>query len=281
MSKLKELLKKLGLNDEAINTVTAENADFDTAEIAAAAMSNLQQALRNDDGFIGPLRQEFAGQLLGGRERELLRLAQGVVSNEDMEKLPKKDRFDALMKLTIERLKASKNGGEGDADKDKEIQRLNQLIAERDAEVKRLREEEVPAALRKAEEVEDNFYIQHHIAQAATKGGRKTVLDADIVTKLLVGDIASEYDLKRDRSTGKILLRQKGKDLDVYDENDRTKPLSVEDVVTRIGERKGYFVLNNGKGDDVRKDIRTNDTGSSVKYQLPGLKKAQAAVQQA
>ena len=104
--------------------------------------------------------------------------------------------------------------------------------------------------------------------------------DSEKTVELLYADLAAEHDLAYD--DGKVVLRQKGKDLLAYDVKDKSKPLGLSDVVPTVGEKYGYFVKNAGSGDGNRGEHDTVKGGErdtkEMKYKLPGLKKAMAAV---
>lgn len=274
--KLKELLKKLGLSAKHIETVTTPDADFDVDEVAGEATSNIQQALENDEAFIGKLKGNWQGEVLSSKERYLMKASNGMLTQAEIDALPKQDRFNKVVDLLVTKLSSSKPVSD---DKDKEIERLNKLVQERENELRTVREEELPKAQRQAQEVAANFHLRESILKAVQATGKKTVLPVDKTVDLLYADALSAYDLKWDETSKAPKVLQKGKDLLAYSEKDRSKPLSVSDIVPSIGEAQGYFVRNNApdEGDKTgdRKTTATKKSDGAPRFNLPGLKKAE------
>ncbi len=275
MKKLKDLLKKLGLSAAHIETVTAPDAEFDVDEVAGEATTNIQQALENDEAFIGKLKGNWQGEVLSSKERYLMKASNGLLTQAEIDALPKQDRFNKVVDLLVTKLNSSKPAND---DKDKEIDRLNKLVQERENELRTVREEELPKAQREAQKVAENFHLRESILKAVQASGKKTVLPVDKTVDLLYADALSAYDLKWDETTKAPKVLQKGKDLLAYSDKDRSKPLSVNDIVPSIAEAQGYFVRNNAAEDEnaggERKTIAKKKDGAP-RFNLPGLKKAE------
>lgn len=273
MKKLQELLKKIGLNDQHINTVLKEDADFDVAAVAEEVTQNIQQALENDEAFIGKLKGNWQGEVLSSKERYLVKASKGLLTQQELDSLPKQDRFNKVVDLLVEKMGATPSNN----DADKEIQRLRGELQQRDEAIRTLKEVELPSALNKATEVEAGFQIRNYIAKAATANNRKTVLPIEKTIELLYGDAKEQYDLKWNAQKKQVVVYQKGKDLLAYGDKDKSKPLGIDDIIPSIGESAGYFVKNNtGEGDGNgtgTKVVKTTDV-KKAKYALPGLDKA-------
>lgn len=242
---LKALLKRIGFSDAHIEAMDKDPEKFDADGIFAEVDTNIRTALSADKEFTKTIHSQATAEVLSSKEGYITRLLEGKVTPEELEALPKRDRFNKLIDLTFNKLSAKDKTPD---EKDKEIARLN---AEAQTFTTKLSEKdkEIEKAGQKATEVEHRFYRRNALESAMLTGDRKTVLDAKKTAGLLEQDILSEYDLKWDPASNKAILRQKGTDNPVFDPADRSKPLELDAVVTRIGEANGYFVKSNaGQG---------------------------------
>jgi hypothetical protein len=275
MKKLQELLKKIGLSDQHISTILKEDADFDVQEVAEEVTQNIQQALENDDAFISKLKGNWSGEVLSSKERYLVKASKGLLTQQELDGLPKQDRFNKVIDLLMEKMSASAPN----TDADKEIQRLRQELQTRDEAIRNYKDVELPAALNKAAEVEANFQIRNFIAKAT--GAKKTVLPLEKTIDLLYGDAKEQYDLKWNAKQKQVTVYQKGKDLLAYGDKDKSKPLGIDDIIPSIGEAQGYFVKNNANEGEATQTVVARSTDvKKAKYALPGLDKARKHVEQ-
>lgn len=269
MKKLQELLKKIGLSDQHVSTILKEDAEFDVAAVAEEVTQNIQQALENDDAFISKLKGNWSGEILSSKERYLVKASKGLLTQQELDGLPKQDRFNNMIDLLVEKMGASASN----TDADKEIQRLRGDLQSRDEAIRNYKEVELPAALNKASEIEAEFQIRNFIAKAT--GAKKTVLPLEKTVDLLYGDTKEQYDLKWNANKKQVAVYQKGKDLLAYGDKDKSKPLGIEDIIPSIGEAQGYFVKNNAAEGESTPTVMARSTDvKKAKYSLPGLDKA-------
>lgn len=278
MKKKLAFLLAVGFPKEiATQMVTTEDLgdDFDADANTATVRASLGESFKQDDDFIKPIKAGWLGAALRVKEKELVKLSDGKITEEEVQAMPEANRFNALMKLFKDRVGVvPKKDGEVD-DKDKEIEKLNKEIELRDRTIGDYKDNLLPAAEKKAVEVEKGFHIRGALQKAATAGDRKLLLAPEKTTSLLLDDVTQDYDLDWDGK--RVVLKEKGKDVIAHNPKERSKQLTLEDVVPGIGEKNGYFVLNNGN--DQKKEGTGNDTSKGAdkpKYELPGLAKAQA-----
>lgn len=254
----KELLKRIGFTDAQIATIEKDEDTFDGDGMFSEVDTAIRAALNNDATFTDPIRVAAQGEVLGSKERHLLKLAGGKVTQEQIDALPKKDRYNKLVELVVKAMTPEGGGDDkSDDDKTKEIARLNGEIQTLNVTLGK-KDEEITKQKGLVVQVEDGFHLRGALTASMAAKGRKTVLASEKTAGLLLADITAEHDLKWDRKTGKPVLKQKGTDLDVFDPKDRSKALGLDDLVTRIGEANGYFAKNNGGergGGDRQKDI--------------------------
>lgn len=274
----KELLKRIGFTDAHIALIEKDEDTFDGDAVFNEVNTAIKTALQADSEFIDPLRQSWQGEVLGSKEKQLLKLAEGKVKQEDIDALPKKDRFMKVVDLVMKAVTPAGDDKRTPDDKDKEIQRLNLEIAgfntrltEKDGEINKHKEA--------VQRVHDDYTIRDYVGKAALAGGRKTVLASDKTTNLLLADLLAAHDIRV--KDGKPVLRKKGEDVDVFDPKDRSKPLSIDDEVARIGEANGYFVKNNGGngggGDRRSVELPPAQPGKVEPRGMAGARQRQAA----
>jgi hypothetical protein len=286
MSKLTDLLKKIGFTAEEITNVTKADADFDVEEVYGDLLPRIDQARLNDASFveanITPVRSAAIGEVLGAKEREVLRLLGGKMTSADIDAIPKDNkRFNKVLEMAVSKLSAGSPGSDQALkDKDAEITRIREELQAHATEVQKYKTEVVPGLEKKATEAGHHFHILRSIEEAAKSGDRKTVLAADKTTGLLYDDIAKQYDLAWDPAAGVPVIKQKGKDLLAYSPTDASKPMGIADLVGTIGEASGYFVKNNGKpeggGGTTRDDGNKGGgaAGPTNTTEPPGLRAA-------
>ena len=126
---LKKLLKKLGANDSTIEKLSQEEID---QEIINESFDQIHQTNRNiienDADFISSIKSKVRGEVLSSKERKFSKLF--GISQEEIDQLPEKTKFDSLMSLGFDKLKSNSNSTDEELkkklnDKDAEILRLN------------------------------------------------------------------------------------------------------------------------------------------------------------
>lgn len=283
MKKLQSLLKKLGATPETIKLFADVEVDFDVAAVLSEIDASMRTALENDDTFVDPIAERVRGEFLASKERKLVKVSNGLITKEEVEAMPKKERYDKLVELLAERLgKASGEGKTGD-DKDKEIQRLNDELAAKQAELKKVREEELPQAQAQVEAARSEMMLERHLEELLIGDQKRTlVLDPARTLRLLRDDLSREYDLGWDRAASAPVIKQKGKDLQAINPDTR-KPWTTAELVAHYGDKAKLFAVNNGGGEKDQGRGKGGEAGGGTKerkYQLPGMKAAEAAIKE-
>lgn len=277
MDFLKALLKALGADDEHIKAATADKPTLKPEELAEEILANTKDALTNDEEFIKPLRAAWQGEVLSSKERELVKLSGGKLTSADIAAIPKENRFNKVLALFAERIgakeddEASKKTAD---DKDKEIASLRHDLQTKEERIKKLEEEELPAAKAEATAVSNRHRIEREVEKLLTgTKDRKLVLDVDRTRRLILDEVGDNYDLVLDK--GAVVVKQKGKDLLAYAEGKKDKALTLADIVTKAGEEAKLFAQNNGTPpkQGERKPAKDENKPS---WKLPGMEKAEA-----
>jgi len=251
MKKKLAFLQSIGF-PKAVAEMIVKNEDFgDDVDIdgtTSEVRTAIGESFKNDGEFLKPIKAAERKAILAGREKNLRKLAGDHLTDDEWNGLPENSRLDDGMKLVMDKLAAVRaDPKKSPDDKDKEIATLNKQLQEFGDQVKKYKEEIVPAAERKALEVEDGFHIREQIKEVATADGRQFVLPKK-GGGLLYEDLTKLYDISYDRTKSAVVLKKKGEDVLAYDEKDRSKPLELGVAVAAIGEKEGYFVKNNGGG---------------------------------
>ena len=274
---LEKLLKSLGADADTISKITAEKPEYDPEKVAGKMLANLRKAMENDTEFIDPLRQKWQGEVLSSKERQLVKLSGGKLTQEELDALPTTDRFNKAIELLITKVKGSAaETSKSIKDKDEEIAKLRSDLSERDLKIKDLAEVKLPAAQKEAERVVERFNLERYVESSLTKKAeRKLLLDVERTRKLVMDDLNSRYDVVK--QDGGYVLKQKGKDLLVYDSKDKSKALGLDDAIENIATEAKLFVLNGGKPEGEKVTTTEGGGEKEVRYKrLPGLKKARA-----
>lgn len=261
--------------------------DFNADEAHDEVRETLGATFADDPEFVKPIRTAVIGEVLSGRERNLLKLVgKDVMTQDELEKLPAKDRYDAALAAVVKKLQATKPDPNADKDAnakwEQDRTKLLEEIQGLTTEVNKYKTEVVPGLEKKAVDIEHGFHIRGQIGTAATAKDRKTVLAGEKTVALLYDDIRAEFDLVYDPEKRRTVLHEKGKGVIARNPVERAKELTLDDVVTTIGERNGYFVMNNGNGGQGGQGGNGqggNGQGGNAdkpKYTPPGLAAAEA-----
>lgn len=280
MDKLKELLKAVGFDAETIKKITAEKAEFDVEEIAETVLGNIKAHIESTDPeFVEKIRESVRGELLTSKERKLIAL--GLITKEQYDALPKKNRFDAALDFIKKQGDEKKPDDEGKTpdQKDTEIGRLNTEIQKHLERIKALEEVELPAAKNEAVKLADGYRVDRAVEASLTgMKDRKLILDVERTRRNILSEVSEQYDLVWDAKKNSVVVKKKGEDVLAYHTKDRSKPLTLQDVVLAAGDTAGLFAKNNGapppaKGGEGKGEEK------KPKFELPGMAKARAAVE--
>ena len=148
-----EILDNLGFDKAIINKLKSDKEDdwkdIDPGDASDAIVTTQRTIAQSDESFTSPLIKEAFGKSMGSLERKVLANFKDFgLTNAEMEALPKDGRLEALIGLA--RKKVDEKKGSAD-DKDKEITKLNEIIGQKDDEIKDLKEVQLPAAKTEAQ----------------------------------------------------------------------------------------------------------------------------------
>ncbi len=270
MSKVVELLGKLGLEQEQIEAITAENSTSNVTEIYTELRGNIGESLKNDESFISPIKSAVRGEVLSSKERKLMK--QFGVTQEEYDALPNKTKFDSLIALCGDKSKPAGTSDEVKA----EIEKLRSTLADKDERIKKLTEEDIPAirgeiererlALRMQEKFNENF-------SAATQG--KKLLIPETTARSVINTTAHskyEYRLEGDE----LVPYQKGSNFELKAFGDNNKPLTAKQIIENALE-ENQLIRKSNAGDGADRTLldpsrKIVEIGS--KRVPPGLAKA-------
>lgn len=228
---LKKLLKALGVEtvtDEMLND--AEKLKLIKVEdVVSEIVGNQKEILSSDADFIAPIRTAAIGEVLNARQQNAIKL--GLITKEEVAALPEKDRFDAVLKLIAEKSKKAPANAD---DKDKEIERLNSLVLNKDEELRKIKEEEIPSIQtqfqKQLTEREINLAIRATFDK--TLNG-KLVADSELLYPGIESQLKSKYDIGYEG--GVPVLLEKGKTTKAFK---NSKPIQLADAFMEIAEEK-------------------------------------------
>lgn len=269
MDELKKILKGLGVKAEHIETLMGSDEDAKKAikseDVVKDAKQRLSDTLMNDSAFIDPIEQRMRGKVLSSKERKLMKLF--GIDQEAFDALPDENKFDALMELAH---KKANEGKKEPSEAAKEIEKLQTLIKEREKAIKELNEIEIPRIKGEVTSALQGMKIQNRVSGAVSK--RELIVKPEFAISSVLSELSSRYDLQMNEA-GDVVLKQKGKDLEVFVDNEK---LSLEKAIDSIVEDAGIVRKNNGDGGSEggggsRKKIEDKDSGKNLP---PGLEKA-------
>lgn len=237
--RLKKLLLLLGVSAEHAEKMLAdeEPQDLTADQVKAAAVDKLKKVLETDRTFTDPIHKATQGKLLDMWTKKLRKSFPGI-TDEEVEALPAENNFEALLALAA--TKATAKAGE-DGDKDKEITKLNGSLREIKAELKKLREEELPAAQKQGERERENVLVERLAERTLTKGDG-LVVDPEFAVPSVLAKLRERFDLKHE--AGGIKLLKKGENVPAFDAENNE--LTFEGELKNIGTAAKLFKVSNG-----------------------------------
>lgn len=236
LDQLIAIVTGLGVDTDTISILKGTDEEkikgIDPKVIITGIVDNQKTILESDDAFTGPIERKVRGELLGKRQELLLRTFKDYLTEEEVNALPERDRYDAAVKLLAK--KVSEKKADPNDDKDKKILALAKEIEDRDNEIKKLKEEEIPA-------IETKFKSEREkeLAESTVRGifdksfGTKTIIDASLIYPAINQKLLSTYDVKIEN--GEPVLYEKGKTTKALR---NAKPLKLEDAFGDIQELK-------------------------------------------
>lgn len=268
MDKLRELLEKLGLSKDQIDQILSTDATVVAAvkvpDLISAVATRQKEVLQADDNFLSVIKGNLRGEIIQPRERKALKLLENYVTKEEYEALKPESRLDDLIALGITKIEAAAKKPGNPDDKDKEIGKLREDLRKLTDKVKEYDEVVIPNVRGEVAKKLDGMQTDREIVKLLSTKKLK-IGDMDDVLMLVRGKIDERADLVR--VDGKTSVRQKGKDLELFENNEK---VTLEKLVEDAVKSKGLEIESNPTPPRREPEPGPGDKKSN----LPGLNKA-------
>lgn len=235
-----EALKKSGWTQDQINKLIAQNAlDTPTEDlntIAAEVMAAQKAVIENE--ITPTIRKNETGKVRDIVEKILIKEA-GWTDDQVKEFFPEeKDRYPKMVARFAQDLRTSK---------DKTANELQQELATTKAELKKVREEEIPGIQSAADKRIEDYETNAEISKIYGTAAEYRDIPMSVVTVALDNALRTKYDIKRDANK-KVQFYEKGTDKLAMNA-DKTKILTPEEIVkSEATELKLVKESNGGSG---------------------------------
>jgi len=244
LEKAIEILKKVGLSDELLKSIQdetkAESVDSDTS---VEEIFNAQKAIILEPGgeYIKDIvSQTRASVLRPNEEKVFKKFKEFGITQDEFDKIPDGDKLGKIIDLAYRKAKDHK--APADQDSQKEIDRLCLELVTREDEIRKIREEEIPAV----ENRWKNQIQETQTAEILNKTFREISTGADGKSRLLIDEDASFFAVRASldksfdlvHSENGILLKEKGKDILAKKDS---KNLSLSQAMIDISEKVKLF----------------------------------------
>lgn len=235
-----EALKKSGWTQEQINKLIAQNAldtpSEDLNTIAAEVMAAQKAVIENE--ITPTIRKNETGKVRDIVEKILIKEA-GWSDEQVKEFFPEeKDRYPKMIARFAQDLRNTK---------DKTANELQQELAAAKAELKKVREEEIPSIQSAAEKRIEDYETNAEITKLYGTAAEYRDIPMSVVSVALDNALRSKYDIKRDKDK-KVQFYEKGTDKLAMNA-DKTKILTPDEIVkAEATELKLVKESNGGSG---------------------------------
>lgn len=267
---LKKILQRFGVTATEADKLLAGVGDGAAPEGATVesvvdpAMVQLRASLASNSDFMGPLEIAMKGKVRDQVDAKLRKVLE--LDDATYKALEQKGRTDKLVEMVNERIKAKAESGD---DKEATIRDLNKQLRERLAEVKKLREEELPAALSAGEKAREKVMIEREAERILAAGDGLTV-EMEFALPAVLAKLYADHEVAL--VNGKPQLRKPGTTSAAHDENHQEVTFAAR--IEAIAEAGKIRRKNGGKPDAPKKDDREEREASGTNLP-PGLQKAQ------
>lgn len=278
MSKLSEVLKKLGIDEETTTLLTGpeeDQKDLKPAEIVKAVHSKVENKLKNDDAFMSPIKNEIRGKVLGSKQNKFMKLFD--ISQDEFDALPDTTKFDDMVSLGLkkftDKIKTLEEGKGGEADK-KEITRLKGELEQKKEIITGLKEDVITKG-KEVQSVKDGFQFRGAVEKNLSE--HELTVKQGLAFKGLNDHLQEQFDPRL--VDGKIVLYQKGKaEEGLRATTEAGDDLSIKAATKAYLEAEELIATSKGGGTGKGTKVKVKPTGEEdePKFQLPGLKKANA-----
>jgi len=218
MSKLKEALLKLGLDENTVADLEKQDGTISVDDAVKTAKSHVYGLAKNDPEFLEPIRKDNTGRIHAGLRKKLKEFF-GV---DEVEGKTTEDLLQMAAEMTRQQIADAKASGDS-KDVVKKLQ--DELVAANTA-LKNLQEIELPKAKLEAENQIEAFKFDMSLT---SKIGNKQLLVPPSVAALVVKEKLAERGLvaKLENGTFTVLTKEGTKPFNA----DKTKMLEADEIL--------------------------------------------------
>lgn len=266
MKHAEQFLKKIGLSKDILEKLNSEE-DVNLDELTSSFKTTLKEVFSNDPDFIQPIKDEVRGTELSKIEHRIKKTF-GLSSEEIKDK-----KFDEIISTAFEKAKSTSAEGASE---------LQNKLIELTKENKRLIEEVIPAKEAEATNTIKSFKKDSALRSVLSK--KSLIVSPEVVLPAVQSFLSSQYEIDVTDS-GELEVKTKNglKPLN----SDGTKALTFEELLDNhltslnvIKQSNGTPPPANGTPKPASGTPANGSSGNDAKFNLPGLKKAQANVEQ-
>lgn len=267
-----ELLKKLGFTTEQISNLKdeAKAKEVDVEEVYNEVHENLTKAILEDPQNTKEIEQRVRGGFAKSKLANLQKSFSTFLTKEEIAELPQDKNFDEAIVLLKKKVEAKIAAGSNDDEKAKQITDLTKEIDELNGKVRKYEEEEIPRL--KDEATQQVLGVKSSIQFEKMIGAHKTIVKPEIASRVVREKIEEDYDLKFDGKQWQVF--KKGTTQPVRKNN---QPVKVDDLVKEHLTAEKLIIVSKA-GKTGAEDDDDKGQGATRKYNLPGMEKAQAAI---
>lgn len=258
MKHVESFLKKIGLKADQIAKLSSED-EINLDEMAKSFKDSFREVIANDPDFIQPIKDEIKGSELSKIEHKIKK-AFSLSSEEIKEK-----KFDEIIQIAFEKTKSSSSAG---------TEELQAKMIELSKENKRLLEEIIPAKEAEAKETIKSFKKDTSIRSLLSS--KPLIVSPDVILPAIQNHLNQNYSIDLDDQGGFIVKTKSG--LNPLNE-DGTKVIGFDEILESQLKSLGVLKQSNGNpapGNSAPKSILEKKDGEAPRFNLPGMKTAEA-----
>lgn len=268
------ILTEIGIPADAITKLKSEKeedvADIDVKVLKTDVFTRHKTALLSDDSFTKPIVDEARIGVLNSRANQLYKKFSAYVTKAEFDAIPDKNRYDDLSELIATRVE-EKIAEKKPADNAQELKDMHDKLRERDEEIKKLREEEIPAIQTKFTQLEERKNLVAFQRNEFNKHAPNMVADPDVLWPAIQSHIESLYDFALNGTAMKVL--NKGANTQAFD--DKHNEINFESLMKGVLTEKKILKASNG---EEKKEIIKEEKLIKPQILAPGLEKAKQLV---
>lgn len=263
MKNLETFLKKIGVKTDTIAKLSSEE-ELNVEDFVKSYKESLREVYANDPDFIQPIKDEIRGSELSKIEHKVKKTF-GLTSEEIKDK-----KFDEIIAFASEK---SRSIGSSTTDE------LQKKLVELANENKRLLEEVIPSKENEAKETIKNF--RKDTTLRSILSSKPLIVNPDVVLPAIQSHLNANYSIDLGDDGSFVVKTKNG--LNPLNE-DGTKVVGFEDILDSQLKSLGVLKQSNaGSGSSAglpgtgeRRSIFEKKEGDSPKFNLPGMKVAEA-----